>query len=174
MHIGGMGEEEKLARAVGAVFSKIKKTSGGKGVALRAEINPAQTSLDPAKIESILRAKGELNKGVYKVTFGKSTKMGGHEIGNAMGVNTWAAFVGGDFTTNLLALRTSYNFTREWLTDVFLQDNTDAQLTSINTRLRYLYRPDSDVLLIYNVSTGHGLERPSNQVQLKATYYYGL
>lgn len=80
---------------------------------------------------------------------------------------------GGDFTTSLLALRASYNFTRQWLTDVFLQVNTDAQLTSANTRLRYLYRPDSDVFLIYNVSTGRGLERPSNQLQLKMTYYYG-
>lgn len=80
---------------------------------------------------------------------------------------------GGDFTTSLLALRAGYNFTRQWLTDVFLQVNTDAQLTSVNSRLRYLYRPDSDVFLIYNVSTGRGLERPSNQLQLKMTYYYG-
>lgn len=80
---------------------------------------------------------------------------------------------GGDFTTNLLALRTSYNFTRKWLSDVFLQVNTDARVTSVNSRLRYLYRPDSDVYLIYNVSTGAGLDRPSNQLQLKATYYYG-
>lgn len=81
---------------------------------------------------------------------------------------------GGNFTTNLFAVRTSYNFTRQWLSDVFVQGNTAAQLTSVNARLRYLYRPDSDIFLIYNVSTGHGLERPSNQVQLKMTYYYGL
>ena len=31
MHIGGMGDEEKLASAVGKVFAKIKETSGGKG-----------------------------------------------------------------------------------------------------------------------------------------------
>lgn len=81
---------------------------------------------------------------------------------------------GGNFTTNLLGVRTSYNFTREWLTDILVQGNTAAQLTSVNARLRYLYRPDSDVFLIYNVSTGRGLERPSNQIQLKMTYYYGL
>ncbi|MBI3554424.1 MAG: carbohydrate binding family 9 domain-containing protein [Elusimicrobia bacterium] len=80
----------------------------------------------------------------------------------------------GDFVTNLLDVRASYNFTRRWLTDVFVQANTDAQLTSVNARLRYLYRPDSDVFLIYNVATGRGLERPSNQLQLKITYYYGL
>src|SRR5207244_1914687 len=31
MHIGGMGDEEKLASAVGKVFAKIKETSDGKG-----------------------------------------------------------------------------------------------------------------------------------------------
>lgn len=96
MHIGGMGDEENLARAVGAVFAKLKETSGGKGVTRKTEIDPAGTSLDPAKIERVVGTKGELAKGVYKVTFGKKTKMGGHEIGNAMGVNTWAAFVGSD------------------------------------------------------------------------------
>jgi hypothetical protein len=94
MHIGGMGDEEKLASAVGAVFAKLKETSGGKGETLGADIDPAKTSLDPAKIEAALGAKGELAKGVYKVTIGRKTKMGGHEMGNAMGVNTWAAFVG--------------------------------------------------------------------------------
>ena len=29
-------------------------------------------------------------------TFGRSTTMNGHEMGSTMGVNTWAAFVGGD------------------------------------------------------------------------------
>jgi Domain of Unknown Function (DUF1259) len=30
------------------------------------------------------------------VTIGRTTKMHGHEVGNAMGVNTWAAFAGSD------------------------------------------------------------------------------
>ena len=34
--------------------------------------------------------------GVYKVTIGRTTKMDGHVVGNAMGVNTWAAFAGSD------------------------------------------------------------------------------
>lgn len=96
MHIGGMGDEEKLASAVGAVFAKLKQTSGGKGETLGADIDPAKTSLDPAKIEAALGAKGDLAKGVYKVTIGRTTKMAGHAMGNAMGVNTWAAFAGSD------------------------------------------------------------------------------
>jgi hypothetical protein len=97
MHIGGMGEEVALATAVGKVFAKIKETSGGKGEVARADIDPDKTSLDPKKIEALLGGyKGELAKGVYKVTIGRTTKMGGHTVGKAIGVNTWAAFAGAD------------------------------------------------------------------------------
>ncbi len=96
MHIGGMGDEEKLASAVGKVFAKIKETSGGKGQVPKADLDPARTSLDTKKIESIIGAKGQLSNGVYKITIGRTTKMGGVQIGNAMGINTWAAFVGSD------------------------------------------------------------------------------
>ena len=96
MHIGGMGDEARLAAAVGKVFAKIKETAGGKGQLPRVEIDPAKTTLDPAKIEAVLGQKGELANGVYKVTFGRTAKMGGHTIGKTMGVNTWAAFAGSD------------------------------------------------------------------------------
>jgi hypothetical protein len=96
MHIGGMGDEAKLASAVGKVFATIKDTSGGKGQVPRVELSPAQTSLDPKAIEDVLGVKGQLANGVYKVTIGRTTKMDGHEVGNTMGVNTWAAFAGSD------------------------------------------------------------------------------
>lgn len=98
MHIDGQGEEEKLAEAVGKVFVKIKETSGGKGNVPHADLDPTNTSLDPKKIEAIVGTKGELNTGVYKITIGRTTNMHGHEVGNTMGVNTWAAFVGSDDT----------------------------------------------------------------------------
>jgi hypothetical protein len=96
MHIGGVGDESQLAGAVGNVFTTIKDTSGGKGEVPRVELSPAQTSLDPKPIEDLLGVKGQLASGVYKVTIGRTTKMHGHEVGNAMGVNTWAAFAGSD------------------------------------------------------------------------------
>ena len=96
MHIGGMGSEAKLAEAVGKVFAKITETSGGKGEVPRVALNPAQTSLDPKVIEDIIGVKGQMSDGVYKITIGRTTTMHGHEVGNAMGVNSWAAFVGSD------------------------------------------------------------------------------
>jgi hypothetical protein len=96
MHIGGVGDEAKLAGAVGKVFATIKDTSDGKGEVPRVDLSPAQTSLDPKAIEDVLGVKGQLANGVYKVTIGRTTKMDGHEVGNTMGVNTWAAFAGSD------------------------------------------------------------------------------
>lgn len=96
MHIGGMGDEAALAAAVGKVFAKIKDTAGGKGDTPRATVDPAASTLDPKKIDAILGASGDFKDGVYKATFGRTTKMGGMEVGKAMGVNTWAAFAGSD------------------------------------------------------------------------------
>jgi len=96
MHIGGRGDESTLAAAVGKVFAKIKDTSEGKGQVPHLELEPVKTSLDPKKIEGILGTRGEMTDGVYKVAWGRTTKMGEHVIGNAMEVNTWAAFVGSD------------------------------------------------------------------------------
>jgi hypothetical protein len=96
MHIGGMGDVEALGQAVGKVFEKIRATSGGKGEVLAARIDPAGTTLDPARIERVLGAKGASGGGVYKVAVGRSTEMEGMALGNAMGVNTWAAFAGSD------------------------------------------------------------------------------
>jgi hypothetical protein len=96
MHIGGMGDEAKLAEAVGKVFAKIKETSGGKGETIRADIDTSKSNIDGSKIDAIMGVKGEANKGTYKVTIGRTTKMMGQEVGNMMGVNTWAAFAGSD------------------------------------------------------------------------------
>ncbi|MBS1943596.1 MAG: DUF1259 domain-containing protein [Bacteroidetes bacterium] len=96
MHIGGMGDEEQLAKAVGIVFSKIKETSGGKGETPHADIDPAKSTLDPKKIDAVFGKSGDFKNGVYKITFGREVKMHGVAMGSAMGVNTWAAFAGSD------------------------------------------------------------------------------
>ncbi|HWJ41609.1 MAG TPA: DUF1259 domain-containing protein [Candidatus Limnocylindrales bacterium] len=96
MHIGGMGDESALATAVGKVFATIKETSGGKDEKPNAQIDPAGSSLDPAKLDAALGLKGQYKDGVYKFAVGRTTRMHDVEIGNQMGVNTWGAFAGSD------------------------------------------------------------------------------
>ncbi|HSQ20725.1 MAG TPA: DUF5916 domain-containing protein, partial [Blastocatellia bacterium] len=75
----------------------------------------------------------------------------------------------GDFTTSLFSGRLNYNFSRKLLTSALVQLNSAARLSVINVRLRYIYRPNSDFFIIYNQSTGAGLERPSYSLQIKLT-----
>ena len=95
MHIGGMGDEATLATGVGKVFATVKETEGGKGEQLpKVDISPAKSKLDAAKLDAAFGQKGTYADGVYKATFGRTTKMGDTEVGNAMGVNTWATLAG--------------------------------------------------------------------------------
>jgi hypothetical protein len=97
MHIGGMGDAEKLASAVGKVFAKLKETSGGSVEIPKVDIDSAKNTLDTKKLDETFAAKGETApNGVHKVTIAKLTKMHGSDMGSAMGVNTWAAFAGAD------------------------------------------------------------------------------
>ena len=91
MHIGGMGALDALAGGVGKVFAAL--ASPGAPIAT-ANVDPARSRLDGEVIATELGHSGELSGGVYKVTIGRTTGMHGHTVGNAMGVNTWAAFSG--------------------------------------------------------------------------------
>jgi hypothetical protein len=95
MHIGGMGPEEDLAIAVGKVFSTIK-ASANKTTIAKVQIDPAHSSLDAVKLDSILGLKGQYKDGVYKFAVGRQTRMHDVEVGNQMGVNTWGTFAGND------------------------------------------------------------------------------
>jgi hypothetical protein len=75
----------------------------------------------------------------------------------------------GNFTTSLFAGRMNYNFSRKLLTSALIQLNSAARLSAINVRLRYIYRPNSDFFIIYNQTSGTGLERPSYSLQFKLT-----
>ncbi len=95
MHIAGMGPEQQLAQSVGKVFAKIKE-SGEDNATPNFQIDPASSSLDPAKLDSALDVKGQYKDGVYKFVVGRTTRMHHVEVGNQMGVNTWGAFAGSE------------------------------------------------------------------------------
>jgi hypothetical protein len=96
MHIGGMGDEAELARAVRRVFSKLKEVISIKPNIPTTNIDPTKTSFDPEDIEQIIGAAGVLKNGVYKIVIGRTAKMGEHDVGKEMGINTWAAFAGSE------------------------------------------------------------------------------
>jgi len=75
----------------------------------------------------------------------------------------------GNFTTNLFVGRVNYNFSRKLLTSALMQLNSAARISALNIRLRYIYGPNSDFFVIYNQTTGRGLERPSYSLQFKLT-----
>jgi hypothetical protein len=94
MHIGGMGEEAKLAEAVGKVLARIRETGGGKCVVPRSQVDPSKSQLTPARLDAVLGQKGAYKDGLYRLVVGRTVRMHGYTMGKAMGVNTWAAFAG--------------------------------------------------------------------------------
>lgn len=99
MHISGMGNMEKLARAVGKVYATVHKIRaahpqpagdfGGKAL-------PEKSTITPEPLEKILGVKGMAQDGMFKAVFGRTTQMGQDSFGAGMGVSTWAAFMGSD------------------------------------------------------------------------------
>lgn len=76
----------------------------------------------------------------------------------------------GNFKTSLLSGRMNLNLSRKFLTSSLVQLNSASRLTAVNMRLRYIFRPNSDFYVIYNQTTGKGLERASYSLQFKLTY----
>ena len=97
MHIGGMGDPEKLAAGVKAVWDAIKRVRAADptpGSAFEG-LGPEADQPSPAMIEEILGSKAQAQDGVVKVTIGRDGTMHGVKVGGSMGLTTWAAFTGG-------------------------------------------------------------------------------
>ena len=107
MHIGGMGDEKKLARGVRAVFDKVTEIRGGDPAG--KAISKVENTIGTKMIDSILGYSGTMNNGVYKITIGRpdvALTEHGAPVGTFLGFNTWASWQGtpekaavaGDFT----------------------------------------------------------------------------
>jgi len=98
MHVGGMGEAEKLAKGVKAVWDAIKtvRKNAPEPATRFAGGVPKAGKIDAAPVEKALGHKGEAQGGVFKVTIGREGKMHGVKIAGSMGLTTWAAFSGSD------------------------------------------------------------------------------
>src|SRR5438105_3604497 len=99
MHIEGQDSVEKLAMAVRKVYDKVKQI---RAVDPKPANTFAQKSLDEkssitaAPLNEIFGLRGEAKDGMVKFSIGHKAKMHDFEIGNDIGVNTWAAFAGSD------------------------------------------------------------------------------
>ncbi len=100
MHVGGEGSVEKLGTSIKAAFD-VEETLRAKAAQPAARFDsgtlPSTNTIDAAKLDAIFGVKGTSKDGMYKAVMGrKSTASCGCSVGKAEGVNTWAAFAGGD------------------------------------------------------------------------------
>jgi hypothetical protein len=84
----------------------------------------------------------------------------------------------GNFNVELAGLQASYAFNRFLNATTFLQvDTAQTQAVSVNFRVRYTFRPDSDLYFIYNAGTrfqalaaGNPENVRQQKIALKVTY----
>src|SRR5713226_6138743 len=89
---------------------------------------------------------------------------------------TWDRFrlplPNGNFSVLLASLQGNYSFTRFLtFTSLVQLDTSNTQAVSANVRLRYNYRPDSDLYIIYNVGTQFASIAPANPPQVRETRF---
>ena len=78
----------------------------------------------------------------------------------------------GDFKTNLVTTRMNYSFTPHMFLDALIQYNSAVEQIATNIRFNFIYKPLSDLFLVYNErrsTTGEVLDRA---VILKLTYIF--
>jgi hypothetical protein len=78
----------------------------------------------------------------------------------------------GNFSVVLASVQANYSFNRFLtFTSLVQMDTSNTQAVSANVRLRYNYRPDSDLYIIYNVGTQFASIAPSNPPQVRETRF---
>jgi hypothetical protein len=89
---------------------------------------------------------------------------------------TWDRFrlplLNGNFSVVLASLQGNYSFNRFLtFTSLIQMDTSNTQAASASLRLRYNYRPDSDLYIIYNVGTQFASIAPANPPQVRETRF---
>jgi len=74
----------------------------------------------------------------------------------------------GNFSVLLASLQGNHSFDRFLTFSSLIQlDTSNREAASANLRLRYNYRPDSDLYVIYNVGTQFASLAPANPPQVR-------
>lgn len=83
----------------------------------------------------------------------------------------------GDFTQTLVGTRLRINVSSDLSIASYVQYDTDSALVGTNTRLRWTFRPQADLFVVYNHNVGSLLDRwqrDSNQLLVKLQYAWRL
>jgi Domain of Unknown Function (DUF1259) len=99
MHIEGQDSVEKLAMAVRKVYDKIKEIRAADPIPRNTFAQKSlgvKSAISAEPLNKIFGLQGEAKDGMVKFSIGHKAKMHEFEIGNDIGVNTWAAFAGTD------------------------------------------------------------------------------
>ena len=99
MHIGGHGETEKLGASVKAVWDAVKAVRSANAApasAFAGEVRKAG-AMDAETLAKILETKPAVHpSGAVRFGWGRDAEMHGVRASAAMGVETWASFIGSD------------------------------------------------------------------------------
>ena len=111
---------------------------------------------------------GHLNEARVRTTYRPNPKF---SIATTAGWNRFR-LPQGNFSVVLANLQANYSFSRFVTTSTLVQvDTANTQAVSANIRLRYNYRPDSDLYVIYNVGTRFASLTATNVEQLRETRF---
>jgi hypothetical protein len=107
---------------------------------------------------------GTLNEARIRASYRPTAKI------SLAAVETWDRFRLGErlYNVHIGSLSSSYSFNRFLTTSILAQVNTiEKNPVSANFRLRYTYRPDSDVFVIYNLGSQFNSIAAGNPVLLR-------
>ncbi len=109
---------------------------------------------------------GTLNEFRVRASYRPTTKF------SISAMETWDRFrlplPNGNFSVVLASLQGNYSFNRFLtFTSLIQMDTSNSQAVSANLRLRYNYRPDSDLYIIYNIGTQFASIAPANPPQIR-------
>jgi len=79
----------------------------------------------------------------------------------------WIEVAGSAFTTRLAGSRITYTATPQMFVSALIQHNTSTASVSANVRLRWEYRPGSELFIVYNEQRDTG-PRPSSSLATRA------
>ena len=111
---------------------------------------------------------GRLNEFRVRATYRPTAKF------SASLIQTWNRFrlPQGNFSVDLASLQGNYSFSRFLsLSSTLQMDTANTQAVSANIRLRYNYRPDSDLFVIYNLGTQFVSLAAANPQQIRETRF---